>query len=342
MHRGINRIGNDKGECILPYVDKQTIARAREMDLLTYLQRANPGELVRVSGSIYSLRNHDSFKISNGKWFWWSRGFGGKSALDYLTDVQGLRLPEAVEEIARACGLGAAQVQTAPRQRAPVPKAPFVLPEAHTDHRRVFAYLCSRGIAPEIINHCIKHGILYEDGAHHNAVFVGYDPQRTARYAMLRGTLSESVFVWDVAGSDKRYGFCLGTEQPCDTVYVFESAIDALSGATLCGMKGNDWRGQRFLSLGGVAALSKTSASQTPRALEEFLKTHPDTRRVVLCLDNDTAGRIASKEIAAWLLSAHFEVWDCPPKRGKDYNELLQIKKGIRARAKTRGQGKER
>ncbi len=30
-----------------------------------------------------------SLKISNGKWIWWSRGIGGRSALDYLIKVKG-------------------------------------------------------------------------------------------------------------------------------------------------------------------------------------------------------------------------------------------------------------
>ena len=46
---------------------------------------------------------------------------------------------------------------------APLSKTEFTLPTKHADNRRVFAYLRSRGIDAEIINHCIKHGQLYED-----------------------------------------------------------------------------------------------------------------------------------------------------------------------------------
>lgn len=57
------------------------LARAREMDLLTYLQTYEPDELVRISGNTYTTKTHDSLKISNGMWMWWSRGIGGRSAV---------------------------------------------------------------------------------------------------------------------------------------------------------------------------------------------------------------------------------------------------------------------
>lgn len=68
----------------MPYIDPEVVAQAKRIDLLTYLQERDPEELVRVSASTWCTREHDSLKISNGKWYWWSRGFGGRSALDYL------------------------------------------------------------------------------------------------------------------------------------------------------------------------------------------------------------------------------------------------------------------
>ena len=56
-------------------------------------------------------------------------------------------------------------------------------------YRRVFAYLRSRGIDAEIINHCIKHGQLYEDAEHHNCVFVGYEHGKPA-YGCLRSCVA--------------------------------------------------------------------------------------------------------------------------------------------------------
>lgn len=75
------------------YVTREMIDRAKEMDLLTYLRTYEPQELAHFGGSTYCTREHDSLKISNGKWCWFSRGIGGYSALDYLSEkVQKLSL----------------------------------------------------------------------------------------------------------------------------------------------------------------------------------------------------------------------------------------------------------
>ena len=69
---------------------RKEIARAKEIDLETYLRACEPEELVKC-GSGYRTRTHDSLKISNGLWHWHSRGIGGKTALDYLIHVPGHR-----------------------------------------------------------------------------------------------------------------------------------------------------------------------------------------------------------------------------------------------------------
>ena len=57
-------------------------------------------ELVRISGNTYTTKTHDSLKISNGMWMWWSRGIGGRSAVDYLMRVRDMTFIEAVSQIA--------------------------------------------------------------------------------------------------------------------------------------------------------------------------------------------------------------------------------------------------
>ena len=82
----------------MPYIPPDVVAQARKMDLLTYLRNYEPDELVPFSRDTYCTRTHDSLKISNGKWFWFSRGIGGASALDYLIKVQGIPFTRAVEQ----------------------------------------------------------------------------------------------------------------------------------------------------------------------------------------------------------------------------------------------------
>lgn len=83
----------------MPYIAPDIVLEAKKMDLLTYLKNYEPDELVKISSSTYSTRTHDSLKISNGKWMWWSRGIGGRSALDYLIKVNGYSFLDAVETI---------------------------------------------------------------------------------------------------------------------------------------------------------------------------------------------------------------------------------------------------
>lgn len=84
-----------------PYVqiDPDVLERVRQIDLLSYLREFELSNLVKVKGTsnVYCTAEHDSLKISNGKWYWWSRGFGGYSALDYLIKVKEYDFVEAVE-----------------------------------------------------------------------------------------------------------------------------------------------------------------------------------------------------------------------------------------------------
>ena len=319
-----------KEASITPYLSKDQITAAREMDLLTYLRRFEPQELVHVGGDTYATRTHDSLKISNGKWCWWSRGIGGTNALDYLTTVEGIPFLDAVQRI----------IGEPPRMphksepTAPLPITEFTLPPKHADNRRVFAYLRGRGIDAEIINHCIKHGQLYEDAAHHNCVFVGYEHDKPT-YGALRGTLSEATFAGEVPGSDKRFSFAVPLHAGGKTLCVFESAIDALSYLTLLKLRGQDWRAANTLSLSGIYQPRKDGSIRFPAALEQYLADNPGVERIVLCLDNDGPGRVASAAIQRSL--PQYEVIDNPPRRGKDYNDQLRLVKGISGRVKTRG-----
>lgn len=287
------------------------------MDLLTYLRCREPEELVSVGGDTYATKSHDSLKISNGEWYWWSRGIGGSNALDYLTTVRKLSLPDAVQRVLSA---GGAPLAEQPRRKV-CPTKSFSLPHRHADNRRVFSYLRGRGIDPEIINHCIKHGLLYESEQYHNCVFVGFAGGRPA-YAMQRGTLQDKRFVGEVAGSDKRYSFAVPvTPGGSTTLCIFESAIDALSYLTLLKQREKDWRKANTLSLGGVGKKDQ----QLPPALSRYLKDAPHITRIVLCLDNDEPGRATAAALKGLL--GGYGVIDRPPARGKDYNDLLRCRR---------------
>lgn len=301
----------------MPYVTPKQIAQAKELDLLTYLQTYEPQELVHFSGDTYCTREHDSLKISNGKWHWFSRGIGGKTALDYLIKVKGYTFLQAVETI-----LGQAAVMPPVSHSPPPVEEPrkLRLPKPSRYPTHVVEYLHQRGIDYKIIDYCIQTSRLYESEQYHNAVFIGYDLKGKARYAALRGTIGN--YKGEASGSDKRYSFSI-TENPEAThVHLFESAIDLLSYATLRHMAGLDWTQDALLSLAGVYKTKRQGV--VPVALSRFLEDYPDITTLHLHLDNDEVGRGAAAGIMEGL-SGRYTVLNEPPRYGKDVNDLLQM-----------------
>ena len=297
------------------------------MDLLTYLRRFEPEELVHIGGNTYATRTHDSLKISNGKWCWFSRGIGGYSALDYLIKVKGCSFMEAMEAV-----IGRAAIP--PPSRAPAPNAEkpkhLLLPPPTPDNRAMLQYLASRGIDREILDYCVQTGRVYVswNKGQGNVVFVGFDKAGKARVGCRRG-IGEGRFHGDVSGSDKHYSFALPACVENPAVHLCECAIDVMSYATLCKLDGIDWRRHNLLSLAGVyQPKKKIEESKLPVALTRFLEDHPHVKTVYLHLDNDTAGRLAAKAIKA-VMPEGYRVEDKPPPRGKDVNDFLCHRLGI-------------
>ncbi|MCH5352116.1 MAG: DUF3991 domain-containing protein [Acutalibacter sp.] len=180
------------------YVTPEQITQAKELDLLTYLRRFDPNELVHVGGGTYCTREHDSLKISNGKWNWFSRGIGGRTALDYLIKVQGFSFIQAVEALAGQDLPPLPRISHAqPKEEQP---RKLLLPQASRYATYITSYLHGRGIDYELIDYCIRTGRLYESQSYHNAVFVGRDGNGQPRYAALRGITGD--FKGEATGSD--------------------------------------------------------------------------------------------------------------------------------------------
>lgn len=296
-------------------VSQEDLARAKEMDLLTYLQNYEPQKLVKVSGDTYCTREHDSLRISNGKWNWFSHGIGGKTALNYLIMVEGYTLPRAVETI-----LGrAANKPPVFYAQKPESGKRLLLPKANDSDYLVRVYLQDRCIDPAITDYCLTHQLLYESQDHHSAVFVGQDRCGIPRSANIRSTVN--AYKGDCTGSDKRYSFSIPGRS--NRVHVFESAIDLLSYATLQLRAGKDWCEDHLLSLAGVYVTTRPAV--VPVALRRYLTDYPNVRELNLHLDNDLVGRGAAKGIMDGL-SSSYTVKDEPPPHGKDVNGYLILK----------------
>lgn len=296
----------------------KAIERARQLDLLTYLQMQQPWELVPIGLNRYRMRTHDSLKIDHGKWYWWSRSVGGRSALDYLVTVEGWEFRKAVMHILDIERIQPTEIPQKKLQEAKE-KIPFCLPMRANSNRRVQAYLMRRGIDRSIIDYFLSTGMLYESHLYHNAVFVGRNEKGEPAYAALRST-GQRRFAGEAAGSRKAYAFSF-SEGRSTTIHVFESAIDLLSYATLQKLRGADWKAESYVSLGGCAF----SRGTLPPSLKRMLREKTNIQAIKLHLDNDRAGRTFTQAIIE-LLKNDYRVINAPPPSGKDVNDYLMMK----------------
>ena len=299
-------------------VTKEQIEHAKRLDLLTYMRLYQPHDLVR-KGNDYCTKEHDSLTISeNGLWHWFSRGIGGKTALQYLIKVRDMSFIDAVLHL--CCNTPIQQSQSPPTKEADSKKQKFILPEVYKNNDRVVEYLRVRKISDFLIDYCIDKKLLYESADYHNAVFVGYDKEGIARYAALRGTWKHMVnsFKGEVAGSDKRFSFNVTAKEKSNILIVTESAIDALSVATLRENIGD----VHYLSVGGVYVPNVLEVA-LPKALEQYLKDYKEIKEVELYLDNDEVGESASRFIGNKLIKQGYMVASHIPEQKKDYNEYL-------------------
>lgn len=307
----------------MAYIPREIVAEARKIDLLTYLKNYEPSELIEVCRGTYSTRTHDSLKISNGLWYWFTKQVGGKNAIDYLMQVRNYSFTDAVQTV-----MGNIKVQ-APiiyKQKEKSKDRKLDLPLKASNNNIAINYLLSRGIEKEIIQFCIERNLLYEEHKNHNVVFVGYDEKQIPRYAFCRAT-NEERFMREATGSDKKYSFKINSQKENNILHVFESSIDLLSFATLLKLSSRNWKEENMLSLGGIYTSNyDINKSKIPVALVEFLEKNPNINEIHLHLDRDLAGRNATTFLQQ-VLNEKYKVLDSTVPFGKDMNEYLCLKK---------------
>jgi len=153
----------------MPKLTEEQIRQARSVDLLDYLKTHEPNNVRKSKGRTneFFMVEHDSIKMSNGKWFRHSTQQGGHSALDFLIKVRGVHFVDAV--LSLTSGSTFIDYKNKFAQKTSTPslspnqantEKPFILPKLNKNCDLVVAYLRGRGIGRDIINRCIKARIL--------------------------------------------------------------------------------------------------------------------------------------------------------------------------------------
>ncbi len=306
----------------MAYVDKDIIEKARQIDLYSYLKVSAPAELVQCGANCYTTKEHDSLKISNGKWYWWSRGIGGVSALDYLVKVKEIDFVSAVNMLVKQTVITPSF--SMPKAKKQKPMFMYVPPH-NKECKTVKKYLLERGIDREIIEYFITQNQIAEDNKNGYALFFGNDNEGKHKQCSVRSTDNETVKK-ELYGSDRHYCFKSFSGKNITTLRVFESAIDLMSFATLMHQNGNDFKGENMMSLSGIYMPAKEiEKSKTPVAMIKILDENSGIKNIYLHLDSDYAGSQGAKGLAI-ALGENYNVKYIPPPNGKDFNEYLIIK----------------
>ena len=311
------------------YVPKELVKKAKAIDLLTYFMNYNPSELVKKGVGTYSLKTHDSVIISNGLWHRFSTNEGGKTALDYLMKVEKMTLQEAVKSILNRETLDIYQV---PKEELKENRK-LVIPIKASNNNRAIEYLKNRGIDEEIIQECINNNMIYQEDKTNNIVFIGFDNDGNIKYAGCRSTGNKRI-MRDAKGSSKEFSFRMLSNIKNNSIHIFESAIDLLSYATMLKIKGYDYKNHNLIALAGVyQPSSNIEQSKVPIAIQNYLNKYQDVQDIVLHFDNDKAGRQATKAMIIALNK--YNVYDIPAPYGKDINDYLCFKLGLKKRQET-------
>jgi hypothetical protein len=280
-------------------IDMATAARDRLRFTDEQLEQANSVNLLELARQYgYELENTESkayhAKHSGGLYFYKNsntfKHFGSDTkggAINFIMMQESISFVDAVKRL-----LGPSYEparEAAPRKfTPPQEKKELILPKKAYNYKRAYWYLVEcRGIDPSIVSALMNEKKLYQ-GTYYNketekyesvCAFIGYDENRQARYCAMRGADPNSTIKQDKSGSDKSIPFHMVGRS--NKVYVFEAPIDAASHATLTMLYGIDWQLDHRITTGCLS----------DKALQWFLKHHPDIREICWGYDNDVDGR---------------------------------------------------
>ncbi len=288
----------------MPYIHftEEQKLRANAADLVEFLRFK--GEPLIREGSEFRMASNHSVTIRGSEWYDHATEKGG-GPVTFLKEFYGMSYQEAVLTLLNEDAGQLCPQASAPQEKV---KKSFELPPANENNRRVFAYLLKhRHLDRDVLTAFARAGLIYEDQKYHNAVFVGKDLDGVARHAHKRSTNSQGkTFRMTAEGSDFRYAFNWpGTS---GHLLVFEAPIDMLSLISI--YHDSDWTKHSYVALCGTSS----------QPLLGMLERHPNIENVLLCLDNDQAGQLATRRLAGVVRERGMTVGAQVPVL-KDWNE---------------------
>ena len=250
-------------------------------------------------------RNGSVINISGEKFYDHRQSRGGGGAIDLVIHAEGTSFPEAVKRLRQLAGDPATEPEPKPearRQLALPPPADAAWPVIH------HWLTNNRALAPNLVAALRRCGLLYAD-LRRNAVFLTTGQNRKPTGAECFGTVSipgRERFRGMAPGSRKDCGsfWIPADDTPVHTLFIAESAIDALSAFSLTDLRNP---GTVFLSTSGATG-------RLPAWLEAWTP-----KRIICAFDADDAGDEAADRLA----ENDPRVRRLRPEGGKDWNDIL-------------------
>lgn len=317
---------------------------------------------------ILSTVEHDSIVIyeDDNTYHRYSNGNGG-DAVAFMMEFSGIdesdlnkhdQVNECIRILEQRLKINPELAVQQVRYKREKPK--FVMPEKADTNRKVRDYLCrTRGIEEKIVDRWIDEGLLFQEaGRYGNCVFVSRDENGNPVYGVKRSADPVRKFVVDVEGSDYSRGFFIPGKlddyaRDVDNfakengfLFVTEAVIDLMSLQSLylrkrdhelrqageLDCKETDYK-NRFLN----SHWYSLNGCRKYDGLLNTIASHKGIKDIFLALDNDEAGRNASKAIKEEIqkrfpdrkIDVSIRV---PPTEGRDWNDELKAGFSLSAR----------
>lgn len=257
----------------------ELIKQANSVNIMDYIEKK--GLMVQKSSKgTFQLAEHDSLKItpSENVFNWYSRDEGGYGAVGFARVYFDMDFRSAVRDVMENAD---ELIKTVDYSKYKKVEEPYTYDRNHMGDNTSKAeeYLVEqRGINPTLVEKLIDKGIIRQTDKYENVAFMWHKNGEIIGHEE-RGT-GKKRFMKIASDVPENRGFSVTFGKP-ENLFVFESSIDALSYASIYQPINS-----RFISMNG---LKENTMYQAMKDIYDDTGKLPEN--VVLCVDNDKAGR---------------------------------------------------